>query len=318
MQNLNHRGIIVALFLLWLSLTGTNAGWRQPIILLLNLLLWLGLIIWFCLCVPWKNDLLGLSLFGLICSVLLSAGLTSRWPAGTSYVLVLFGYLTIYYFARSWSSEAIQRGAFLAVVIYMILCCFGWENTNIMAFSLLGLAFLAFPVGGWGMSLFVALFNFVYLHSMGCTLALITGSVVLLWHHKSLLLRFGVVCSIFPILLFDWWGNRATYTLRIGWAMDAIRDFLTSPIWGIGPVSSYQNTWHAHNMVLSIAAELGIVGLLALAGPGWAVWRNRARLPIWAIALTAAFIVWSLVDEPLKFWGPGAMLMMAWSRMRRE
>lgn len=324
MQNLDRQKIIVALLLLWLALTGGYAGWGHPITLFINFLLWLALMVWLCVRMP-RVDTLGWAIIGLMAATLVSAALTGHWYAGLTQAAILSGYLAFYYLARHWPDETIHHGAFCCLVVYSILCCIPWEHSNVLAFSFVGLAWLAWPMGGWGMLTFIAIFNLAYLgtripglYGMGCYLALLAGATVIVWRRFKSVTRWAIVASMaVPLLLLDWIVGSGTYVVRLIFWLDALIMFLASPLWGGGP-GSYESVtyWHAHNLPLTTAAELGLFGLMAVGGIIWSIWKNRTALPAWAAALTVAFAIWSLVDEPTRFWGPGAMLMIAWSRTR--
>lgn len=318
MQNFDRQKII-ALFLLWLAFTGGYVGWANPFTLFVNFLLWLGLMIWLCVRVP-RLDKIGWAIIGLMAANLISAAITHRWYAGLTQAAILSAYLSLYYLAHQWPDEVVSQGAFLGLVVYSILCCVPWENPNVLAFNLVGLTWLAWPIGGLGMLLFVAIFIITYLSgSMGGLLALLAGLAFVIWRSsKSNLWVHAILMSfIIPMIVFEWlFGNLITsWSLRLVFFTDALERFISSPWYGLGPGTYRSLTyWHSHNLVLTTAAQLGLVGLLALAGLIWAVWKSWRTLPVWAAALTVAFAVWCMVDEPTWFWGPGAMLMLAWSR----
>jgi O-antigen ligase len=73
---------------------------------------------------------------------------------------------------------------------------------------------------------------------------------------------------------------------------------------------------HAHNLIVQVTAELGLVGLAALILA--AVWILRAKIHgRWQIAILAALVVHSLVDLPLYYPGPWLVFMFIAGSMRQ-
>lgn len=95
----------------------------------------------------------------------------------------------------------------------------------------------------------------------------------------------------------------------------------SSPILGIGPGGlkirelipepggGFQI--HAHNFIISTAAEMGLLGLAALGLVAWLLYTRRGSLVYyrWQLAGLAGLLAHSLVDEPL--WWPGPLLAAA-------
>ena len=92
------------------------------------------------------------------------------------------------------------------------------------------------------------------------------------------------------------------------WAT-AARDFWTAPAFGLGlGAFRWHEHWHAHNLLLHVAAEQGLVGLVA-----WAVFLvevgrailNKPGTP--ARLALAAFLLHHLVDVQVWMLGPGLL-----------
>ncbi len=95
----------------------------------------------------------------------------------------------------------------------------------------------------------------------------------------------------------------------------AIREFTDHPLTGTGlftmgaglaqynSMPPFEPHSHAHNIILNVAAELGIVGLLALALTAWATLRGALRakdpLAIMGIAAFAGAVVHQMFDMPM-------------------
>lgn len=118
------------------------------------------------------------------------------------------------------------------------------------------------------------------------------------------------------LLLIAWRPGTAYY--RLGYWEAGLLAWLSSPVWGVGPAGlaarhlidqpgAALDQIHSHNILITTGAELGLVGLAALAWMGWHLWQSLAS--DWQRAIVAALGVWSLVDEPL-FW-PGPLLLLA-------
>ena len=308
-----RKEIIVGLLLLWLALTGGYSGRQEPDLVLINLALWLALMIF-----SFPRGPLTWPVLAIIAATLISAWFNRSWY-GLQLAAVWAGYLAISDLAARWKDETIHNAARLTLPLYILvaLVLLPRGNTNIVAFNLVGLALLASPAFNWWLFAPVILAVGGLLHSMGGIIAAVFST----WpHFRQGKVVLGV--SVVPLVLLGWWANPAGYAWRLEFWAAAWQGFVSSPVWGIGPGRYYTLVndpyhWaHAHNIIMTTLAETGLLGLIALAGLAWSIWRRWGSLPAWAAALVSAFVAWSLVDEPLRFWGPGAMMMIALSRLR--
>lgn len=310
--------IKLALLLLWLSLTGGYEGWASPPLLMLNVAGWAMLVIWGVWSIRGKPTLttIDYTLLAIIASMGLSTSLAGNWQHGLIKIGVWAGYWVLFRLGRRWPDDTINRAGLLALAVYAPLALFTWENPNVIAFNLVGLTLLALPVTGFYAPYLLGACGslLALLGSIGGLLALLVAGIV----HAGRLLELSprwAAAAIVPVV-GGWWVSPGSYSYRLQFWGDALNGFWTKPIFGLGPGMYFTlNNWpHAHNMALTMAAECGSGGLLALGAFVWAVGRSWPRFPVWAAALIAGFAVWSLVDEPAHFWGPGFMLMLAISR----
>ncbi|GIK42352.1 MAG: hypothetical protein BroJett011_61850 [Chloroflexota bacterium] len=305
------KTLTLALLLLWLALTGGYAGWQSPTLTLVNLLAWLGLMVWLLhQCSNFEFDRIEQGLLLLIAAMLVSALVNQTWQHSLIKIGVWLGYLGLYRLAHRWPDETIHRAALWALIPYALFSFFpNWGNQNVIAFNLLGLALLT------GLPLLIApaaVIAGAWLASIG---GIVAGLVALVRPRSPAPL---LLCS--PLILAGWWLNPAGYAWRLHFWADAWRGFWSAPLVGLGPGQYFTlNNWpHAHNLVATTAAELGLIGLAALAWLIWAVARRWPQLPVWATALVAAYGAWSLVDEPLHIWGAGFIFFIALSRERND
>lgn len=309
---INRQQIIVALLLLWFCLTGSFVGWLNPWLVILNLLIWCVLLLLLAKSEPGGS--LTLAILIIIAATLLSTAVNRSWHGFTT-AAVWLGYLAVYRLGRHWP---VHRSALLALAIYFSLMILLNYNSNIEAANLVGLTLLSLPaMGVFGVYL-IGLLALVLLStgSVGALLALAAALVVYLLRSTpaSKPVRYGLCIPlvIIPLIFIE----PASAAWRLQFWSDAWRLFASSPLVGVGPGNYHSRLWfHAHNVLFSAAAETGLIGLAALGFLIWSIWRNWPMLPTWAAALVAAFGVWSLVDEPLRFWGVGMMAMLALGRI---
>jgi hypothetical protein len=304
------RAIILALLLLWLCFTGGYAGWNSGL-LWVNLALWGLLLAWMIGQSGRVKVGLESSLFIYMLAVLGSAVITGSLAGGLGRAAIWFAYLGFYLLADQWSDEEIHRAAALALPVYGLAAFFPWENPNVIAFHLLGLILLTVPALDWKLTSPFYLLLAWPLNSVG---GLLAGFVAA----APYALRFTFFAAA-PLALLGWWFNPSGYAYRLQFWAEAWKDFLLFPIWGIGPGNYHvAGWWHAHNIIASAAAETGLLGLAALGLLIWAIALRTVTLPAWAASIVLAYGVWSLVDEPLQFWGAGFILFLALSRGKEK
>lgn len=307
-RHFDLRSYKLALILLWLVITGGYAGWSHPAFLLANLafLTTLGAI-YFILIRHTGPDAVEIALLIFIGAIIISTVATQEWH-GALRVTIWLGYLGVYRLSKAWSDSTIHRAARWSLIPYALTCFFPWENSNIIAFNLLSLALLTnLGILGWvGIGM-------IYLGSMGGLLS--TGVGVAIFTKRPKLLWVGLGA----LTLAGWIIEPASYAIRLSFWVDAWRGFLLSPLWGIGPGQYHTliGGWmHAHNIVATTAAEMGLIGLAALGWLAWVIARGFHTLPTWAAALVAAYATWSMVDEPLQIFGAGFIFFIALSRTK--
>lgn len=111
----------------------------------------------------------------------------------------------------------------------------------------------------------------------------------------------------------------ATIGLRWSYYYQGIRAWLQAPVFGIGPGGlSYRRMIeemstdrlryhpHAHNILVNILAEWGLVGLALVGAAAWLLYK-RVRFQPWQVAIIAGTLAHSMVDMPLSW--PGYLLI---------
>jgi hypothetical protein len=152
------------------------------------------------------------------------------------------------------------------------------------------------------------------------------GLLGLFWAMASLyrldrrLLALGTV-AVLPVAMLWQWDNTM---IRLRYWLAAAQAFLSQPLLGIGPANCLafisprvgHNCPHAHNIFLTIAAEMGVVGLAVFCWLVWQVWRHHRPGPAWAALV--GFFIHSMVDDPIWFWSPGFGVMSLLAIVMRE
>jgi len=167
-----------------------------------------------------------------------------------------------------------------------------------------------FTLGTWAM---------LSTQSRGGLLGLFWATAVL-WRIDRRWLALGTVVAI-PFLFF-WQISNTLVRLRYWEA--ALQAFLSQPVFGIGPANCFafisprvgEPCPHAHNIFLTVAAEMGMVGLAVFCLLLWQVWKHRRPGPAWAALV--GFMIHSLVDDPVWFWSPGFGVMSLLAIMMKE
>lgn len=306
--------VILAALLLWASLTGGCAGWVTPA-LYVNLLLWLALAAVGARSLyraRWSG--LDFALWGLVTAGLLSAIANG---GGAARPAVWAGYWAIYRLARSHRKLAddLPPAGLLALALYLAALPWQWENPNIVGMNMAGLALLGLPAltGVYGPLALAAVAGLLAwpLQSFGGLLGLGAGAAV--YYRPP-----GWAWAGLPLVVLSGWGiSGHSIVIRLEMWRAAWDTFISSPLWGIGPGAYRLGLyWHAHNIFATTAAEMGLTGLAAVTGLLIAVARRWRDLPAGHTALVTCLAVWSMVDEPAQFFGPGIILFMVLAQER--
>jgi hypothetical protein len=243
------------------------------------------------------------------------------FPATFSRTLLFSAFLVAILGAHELLSRSdVFSGLYLAGAlwpgVWLIALQFGWrDNTNIIAAW--SVIFVATSLAGrnWWV-LLVHTVILIWLNSQGATLGAIVAAGVMIcpylrFNPKILtLVGLGVMAG-----LIAW--NPFSVQIRLSYWQQAWFAFLTSPIFGVGPgglsarniIRGWGGGLHAHNILASTAAELGLVGLAAVTIMIWLIARFRWEMSRWQFAAVAGILAHSMVDEPL--WWPGPLLAFA-------
>jgi len=331
LQNRAQLGSI-ALTTLFLALFGGVQFYLTPWVL------WVFLIVGFC-SLPVSAWLLLKREFppGLLPGLLLVAAMTAStaanldiWPVTAGRLILAVIALSVLILAHQVGPEMLSEGLYYAGLVWPLVyvvsrCCLGWwSNPNILAdwsliFFVIGFTrpVKFYSVAHLGMVIFIG--------SRGAGLGVIAALLVLgpylytgrFVNSTSPVFSWaaGILGSL--VILSNFASKTALYRFQY-WLLA-----LTAPdpghvVFGIGPAGLKAGRFidqpgggfqvHAHNVLISHAAELGLVGLAALALGVVYTWRNwqRWRIYQWQVAIIAGLLVHSLVDQPL--WWPGLMV----------
>jgi len=214
---------------------------------------------------------------------------------------------------------ALYRAGLIWPPIWLAATWLGWwDNRNIVAVWSMVFIVVGFYGRRWWY-LAPHLLMLLWLGSRGAALGGLAAMLVILWpglKYTATLVRMGGVAGLVGLLV--WWRpDTALYRLHYwlsGWQVFinniwlgvgpggiSARDLITEPGGG------YQV--HAHNIIVTTGAELGLVGLALCGLAAWLWWRSRPGLARWQWAIIAGLLVHSLVDQPL--WWPGPLLFFA-------
>lgn len=263
----------------------------------------------------------------------------SLWRIG-----VLLAYLVAFYVVRRrYTAHDIARGVVLAGWILFGIGLVEWVyrwwhglaaiwlfcNPNLIAM----LWVLVIPVGlghlrgrdlaAWGV---LGCTVMIATNSRGGVLGLAVALLVLYWPRLWPVIRYSSVASLLTGAVLLVASRPSTNETRMIAYGSALAGFLGRPVLGWGPgtfaLLPHPGDWfYSHNMILTVACEMGLMGLMALAVLLWEIWRMRDTAPRWVLAALAGFAAHSLVDEPIWFWGPGlgvmALLALLSQRDRR-
>jgi hypothetical protein len=310
------RGIIYALLLLWLALTGSFEGWYQlPLLWLNGLASVLILLRWAWLLKrgqPWRPLSLPLLIYLLVASVatLITPG---DGMINWYYRLVL---VAIYHVADP-DIEELGRGAFFAGwIVTPLAFLLPWENGNSLAFVLWGLFFMSLAYKADYRLGFLTLGIIAFNGSEGGVLAMLAG--LLAWAAGRRPGMFWPAFSLAGIvggaIIIDKYASHSLWN-RLEIYQSAWSGFLQSPWWGNGLHSFYtvlsngSQTLGQHNLVLWLLWETGLIGLVI--GLWLVISLARPGAPAWALAWLVAFATHAMVDNPLQHsFLVGAVLML--------
>lgn len=222
------------------------------------------------------------------------------------------------------TGEELKRSLFWAgwalPVIFLAMEIGDWrlDNRNILAvwpvvFFLVGYqqrlpASLKLPY------LLMHLIILLLLGSRGAMLGLVSGMLLFLAHP----LAYPALITVLFILVTR---RPETALNRLHYWQQALIAFQSNPLFGVGPAGITARSLitepsggfqlHAHNFIISSAAELGLIGVAALAYGAFTIYDLRFTIDFrpWQVAILVAILTHSLVDEPL-FW-PGPLLLAA-------
>ncbi|MBU0491308.1 MAG: hypothetical protein KKB13_05605 [Chloroflexi bacterium] len=272
-------------------------------------------------------------LWAFLAWAMVSAGLAGWTDPGITRLAVLGAYLTAFYVVRiRYTPGQVAGGAVLAgwvllgigaiEAVYRVSHGLGdglWLfcNPNLYA----ALLVLIVPIGAATLAgrerwawLVLGISVMAATQSRGGMIALAVALLVLAWPGLRPALRWasvGAGAALAPASLLI---RPSTVELRLEGFATAWAAFCARPVAGWGP-GSYAGMVHpgdwfySHNMLLTVGAEMGLLGLAALGLVVWQAWRIRHNGPWWAWAALVGFAVHSMVDEPLWFWGPGLGVM---------
>lgn len=304
--------MILWLLLVWMTASGGYAGLCYAPTFLLNAALLVVLVLAATLTLPQRRaGLMDAGLLGMAAAAAVSGYAAGVVPVRAAMWLL---YWSVYRLAPHWTPQHLHRAALLALPFYLAMAPFLPENVNIIAFNVVALTLLALPaVGLFFVYLLppIVLALVFWLESWGGVLALALGcSIYALWWlemEPAWSALWGAPAAAAALFIPASVGWRLTF-----WA-DAWRGFLSAPVLGIGPWQFWRlDKWsHGHSLALTTAAEGGLLGLAALGLLAWAIIRQWSALAVYAQAVIAALLFWSIFDEPLTFLGSGCIFALS-------
>ena len=136
---------------------------------------------------------------------------------------------------------------------------------------------------------------------------------------RALSSRFGLIRCLLPMLclclavLIVRGGSTFFFQDRDLILFDALNKFWANPLYGSGAHEYYARGiphLHAHNIVATILAERGLVGLGLLFWTLSSVQRCWSEAPIWSREMLLFFLGWSFLDDPIHVLGLHAMIFI--------
>lgn len=302
------RSAALALFLIWLNLTGSYPAWGSPWLGGINLVIFCAL--W--LRVPWAEFSRIFTIIAGMAAIYAIQTIVTGGQWESTFTLAYYAAMIVWF--RPLPDAVITTAAAWAWAIYspmgLILWWVGDANSNVVGFSVLLLALLTGHIG-------LMLLSTLPLLIISCLGGLFSLIAVMLLVIQNPALWMWIYSSMFIV---GFWYSPASYTNRLAIWEDALRQVT---VWGVGPGNAtlYDGLyWHAHNVVLTAAVDQGViiagivVGLIALI-----VTRLfRGDIPRFAQFAIVGFFAWATIDDPHHFWGAGSVLMLALSRLEND
>lgn len=239
---------------------------------------------------------------------LLVLALISSFKSGDLVRIYIWLIYLCAYQALPWNDEA-QTAAYYLLPLYALFVLFQWgygwwwDNRNVTAMNLWAIYFLAgdkgtryLPVTGLAM---------LACDSVGGLLALLCGVIWPLAQQEWLKVAGLALGGVLAVPFINWQNAG----IRLEMAIAALSDFISQPLSGIGFGNFFFqqgefSTRTAHNLFLTIGAEMGLLGLAFLLSIVAVIWFVGPWPPF-----VVAWAVHSLVDSPHLFWLPTIGLM---------
>lgn len=325
---------LLSISIIMLALFGGMQFYLYPAILRTGIILGFGLLAWGgWLVVRGAKIPFGPSLFWLVAAVIFSvvsnwdiypASLGRVWLYSVAVAVLVIGYHHL-------NERQIYAGIYRAGWVWGL----GWPlfyglgdlwpvwggSHNIFAFW--SVVFVA--VGLYGRNWLYLLPHLVALLFFGSRGAIIGTAAVFvvatwpaLWRSKYVVALSSPLIVLAAAWLVSWRPHTALIRLHY-WqcAWDALRE---NWLFGVGPAGLRSGRWidetgtqlyqiHAHNSLITWAAETGIIGLVCLGAAAHTLRTTPYVQRPWQLAALGGIAAHSMVDEPL--WWPGPLLVAA-------
>ena len=261
----------------------------------------------------------GLALLGLV-----QDEFSAALPAIVEWIFLAI----LFHSASSWSRESLIKGARVALAIsltwslvWLIALHLGFVrayfmNEMIVAFSLVGLMALSArtdrdvlyaTVGGVAISFLLGVESGTLAVLGGALVAVVRGARM-----RGLLLAIAGA-----MLVLHLWSSPRTFDSRLHLWSNALEAALDKPLTGKGGAWQFADlpgsppAAHAHNLIVSSFTRWGFVGLGMCLFVLWQILKEWKNFDSSQRLLVAIFLLWSLVDEPLYWWGSAGLMVIS-------